>query len=284
MNEQINIITFDIEEWYHFDFFCTEDKWAQQERRIDNYLPKILDELDKRNTKATFFCLGWIAKTYPEILRRIQARGHEFACHSDKHFFVREMTPEDFDKDLKNSLAHIEDAIGEKVTAFRAPSFSISEDSLWAFDVLNKNGIITDCSIFPTNRNFGGFPSYGEATPSIIKYKDFEMKEFPISVGNFLGKQMVFGGGGYFRLFPYSIIKKQMKKLNYNMTYLHMRDFDFEQPRMNHLSSSRKFKSYYGLKGAYPKFLKMLTEFEWISLGQALEKMMDKDYRVIELN
>lgn len=271
--KQINILTFDIEEWYHFDFFCTEDKWLSQERRIDLYLPKVLDELDKHNTKATFFCLGWIARNYPEILKKIQKRGHEFGCHSDKHFFVREMTPKAFDKDLKDSLASIEDAIGEKVTSFRAPSFSISEDSVWAFEVLANNGITSDCSIFPTNRNFGGFPSYGDANPALIKYKNIEMKEFPISMGNFWGKQMVFGGGGYFRLFPYNMIKQQMQKLDYNMTYLHMRDFDYEQPRMNHLSAPRKFKSYYGIKGAYPKFLKMLNDFEWISLGQALERI-----------
>lgn len=282
-DKQINIMTFDIEEWYHFDFFCTEDKWIHQEARIDYYLPQILDELDKQNTKATFFCLGWIARTYPEILQRIKKRGHELACHSDKHFFVREMTPEAFDLDLKTSLASIEDAIGEKVTAFRAPSFSISEDSLWAFEVLNANGITTDCSLFPTDRNFGGFPSYGEAVPAIIRYKDIEMLEFPISMGNFWGKQMVFGGGGYFRLFPYALIRKQMKKLSYNMTYLHMRDFDYQQPIMKHLSAARKFKSYYGMKGAYPKFIKMLHEFEWMSLGQAIDTINKDKVKVLNL-
>ena len=281
--EQINILTFDIEEWYHFDTFCTEEEWINHPPRINEYLPRILDKLDEHQTKATFFCLGWIARTYPEVLRLIQSRGHKLACHSDKHFFEREMTPETFAQDLQKSLDSIENAIGEKVNAFRAPAFSISEDALWAFEILAENGIEIDCSIFPSTRNFGGFPSFGEAKPTLIKYKGYEIKEFPISTASFFGKQMVFGGGGYFRLFPYWIIKKLMKKLEYNMTYLHMRDFDYDQPRFKHLSAARTFKSYYGIKHAYPKFEQMLADFQWIDLHQAVEKVDFQNAKYLEL-
>lgn len=271
--EQINILTFDIEEWFHFDIFCPESEWLNKEPRIDLYLSPILDKLDKLGIKATFFCLGWIAEHYPNVLKKIQSRGHEFACHSNKHLFVREMTPESFDEDLKQSLMHIENVIGEKVTAFRAPAFSISEDSTWAFEVLANNGITTDCSIFATTRSFGGFPSFGDSTPALIEYKNCKIKELPVSTCKILGKDFVFSGGGYFRLFPYWFIRKEMNKLNYNMTYIHMRDFDFEQPQINDLSFMRKFKSYHGIKEAYPKFLKMLNDFKWISVGQALDKI-----------
>lgn len=281
--KQLNILSFDIEEWYHFDIFSKEDSWLDYPSRIDEYLPRILDKLDEHHTKATFFCLGWIARNYPEVLKRIQQRGHELACHSDKHFFVREMTPETFNEDLRISIDSIENVIGEKVTSFRAPAFSISEDATWAFEVLAKNGIENDCSIFPTTRSFGGFPSFGEATPALLKYKGYEIREFPISTGKLLGKQMVFGGGGYFRLFPYWYIKRSMKKLDYNMTYLHMRDFDYEQPRFHHLSAMRKFKSYYGIKGAYPKFEKMLKDFEWMDLSQAIKAIDWSTIRTIEL-
>ncbi|MDU1905742.1 MAG: polysaccharide deacetylase family protein [Dysgonomonas sp.] len=282
--EQINILTFDIEEWYHFDIFSTEDKWLNYPPRIDEYLPRILDKLDECETKATFFCLGWIARTYPEVLKQIQQKGHEIACHSDKHYFVREMTPETFDVDLKNALDSIENAIGQKVTSFRAPAFTISEDATWAFEVLAKNGIESDCSIFPTTRSFGGFPSFGEAAPTLIKYKEYNIKEFPINTGKVLGKEFVFGGGGYFRLFPYSLIKKLMNESDYNMTYLHMRDFDYGQPRFKYLSGMRYFKSYYGIKQAYPKFEKMLKEFKWINLEQAIQQIDFNNVRKIELN
>lgn len=281
--QQMNIISFDIEEWYHFDIFSGEDTWKEYPSRIDLYLPRILDELDKHNTKATFFCLGWIARAYPEVLKQIQRRGHELACHSDKHFFVREMNPESFNLDLKQALDSIENVIGEKVTSFRAPAFTISEDATWAFEILAKNGIENDCSIFPTTRSFGGFPSFGEAKPALIKYKDYKIKEFPINTGTVLGKQFVFGGGGYFRLFPYWLIKRLMNQSDYNITYLHMRDFDYEQPRFKHITGMRKFKSYYGIKGAYPKFLKMLNDFKWISVGEAVKQIDFNKVRQIEV-
>lgn len=282
--EQLNILTFDIEEWYHFDILSTEKTWLSYPPRIDLYLPRVLDKLDELDTKATFFCLGWIARTYPDMIKRIQQRGHEIACHSDKHFFVREMTPESFNDDLRMALDSLENITGQKVVSFRAPAFTISEDATWAFEVLAKNGIENDCSIFPTTRSFGGFPSFGEATPTLIKYKDYEIKEFPISAGTILGKQVVFGGGGYFRLFPYWAIKKLMNELDYNITYLHMRDFDYKQPRMKNLSAPRYFKSYYGIKKAYPKFEKMLHDFKWVSLGQAIETIDISKMRILELD
>ncbi len=232
--DQINILTFDIEEWYHFDIFSAEDKWLDYRPRIEKYLPSVLDKLDECKVKATFFCLGWIARTYPEVIKQIQQRGHEIACHSDKHFFVREMTPVSFDEDLRIALDSIENVTGQKVVSFRAPAFTISEDATWAFEVLAQNGIENDCSIFPATRSFGGFPSFGEATPTLIKYKSYRIKEFPINTGKVLGKDFVFGGGGYFRLFPYPLIKKLMNKSSYNMTYLHMRDFDYGQPRFKY--------------------------------------------------
>ena len=274
--EQMNIMTFDIEEWYHFlgyQMQITEDKWKDYPPRIDLYLPQVLDKLDEYQTKATFFCVGWIARTFPDIIKRIHERGHELACHTDKHLFVKDMTPEAFDLDLSQALDSIESITGDKITSFRAPAFTITEDATWAFEVLAKNGIENDCSIFPTSRSFGGFPSFGEATPTLIKYKSYQIKEFPISTATILGKQMVFGGGGYFRLFPYSQIKRLMNQLDYNMTYLHIRDFDYEQPRFKGLSRGQAFKAYYGLKKAYPKFEKMLHDFKWISVEQAVSQI-----------
>lgn len=284
MTKQLNILTFDIEEWYHFDILSTEDKWLDYPTRIDLYLPKVLDRLDEYETKATFFCLGWIARTYPNVIKSILERGHEIACHTDKHFFVREMTPESFNEDLVIALDSLENIIGKKVTSFRAPAFTISEDSTWAFEVLINNGIESDCSIFPTTRSFGGFPSFGEAKPTLIKYKDSFIKEFPINTGSVLGKEFVFGGGGYFRLFPYWLIKKLMNESDYNMTYLHMRDFDHEQPHFKHLSGIRYFKSYYGIKQAYPKFEKMLKDFKWINVEQAIQQIDFNKVKLLDLS
>jgi len=262
----MNVLTFDIEEWYHFDIYSTEDKWLNYPPRIDIYLPRVLDLLDEKGIKATFFCLGWIARTYPNIVKQINDRGHEIACHTDKHFFVRQMSFESFREDLKDALFSIENLTGNKIRSFRAPSFTISEDAKWAFEVLSEFGIENDCSIFPTSRSYGGFPSYGTAKPSIIEYQGVRIKEFPINTAKILGKDFVYSGGGYFRLFPYWLIKYYLKKSDYAITYLHMRDFDNEQPRFHYFTLERTFKSYYGLKGAFAKFERLLDDFVWTNV------------------
>jgi polysaccharide deacetylase family protein (PEP-CTERM system associated) len=279
----MNILTFDIEEWWHYDIYSTDDKWDSYESRIDLYLGKVLDTLDSENIKATFFCLGWIARKYPDVIRQIAARGHEIACHTDKHIFINEMTPESFDEDLKNALDVIENISGTKIKSFRAPSFTIMENTKWAFEILANNGIEYDCSIFPTTRSYGGFPCFGEGKPTLIKYKESEIREFPINTGKFFGKNFVFGGGGYFRFFPYKLIKKLMNQTDYNMTYLHMRDFDNEQHRFNYFTLERKIKSYYGLKGAYSKFLKLMHEYDWISVQEAGNRINWNNVRRLHL-
>jgi hypothetical protein len=118
----------------------------------------------------------------------------------------------------------------------------------------------------------------------LIKYKNYLIREFPISAGVILGKQVVFGGGGYFRLFPYWLIKNLMNRLDYNITYLHMRDFDYEQPRFKHLSAMRYFKSYFGIKQAYTKFEKMLGDFQWLNVEQAVQQIDFRTVRQIELS
>ncbi|MDR0865168.1 MAG: polysaccharide deacetylase family protein [Candidatus Symbiothrix sp.] len=265
----MNILTFDIEEWWHYDIYSTEDKWDSYEPRIDLYLDKVLDALDSENIKATCFCLGWIARKYPGVIKRIAERGHEIACHTDRHIFVKDMNPESFNEDLKNALDILENISGKKIKSFRAPSFTITENAKWAFEVLANNGIEYDCSIFPTTRSYGGFPSFGKGKPTLIKHNGVEIKEFPINTGKVLGKDFVFGGGGYFRLFPYWLIKLLMQQSDYNMTYLHMRDFDAEQHRFTYFDFERKFKSYYGLKGTYSKFMQFVHDYKWISVEEA---------------
>lgn len=279
----MNILTFDIEEWWHFDVYSTEDKWKDYNPRIDLFLPQVLDTLDEKGIKATFFCLGWIARTYPDVLKRISERGHEIACHTDKHLFVKDMTPDLFRKDICRALDSIQNVVGSKVKSFRAPAFTITENDIWAFEVLAEQGIENDCSIFPASRSYGGFPSFGEGKPTLINYKGCKIKEFPINTGKVLGKDFVYSGGGYFRLFPYWLIKHLLNQSDYAITYLHMRDFDYEQPRFKYFSAERTFKSYYGLKGAYSKFLRLMDDFQWVNIEQAEKKIDWSTIRKIDL-
>ena len=273
----MNILTFDIEEWFHIldnDSTKTAREWKKYESRVHRNVERIFSILENHQVKATFFCVGWIAETYPEIVREIVSRGYEVGTHTRMHQLVYEQTLEEFNKDVEFSVKTLEDIIGQKVKYFRAPGFSIREDNKWAFEVLVENGIEVDSSIFPAPRAHGGFPTYTEPVPSLLRYKGIELKEFPINYINLLRNPVIYSGGGYFRLFPYSLIKRWTAQSDYVMTYLHPRDFDASQPVIQELSLFRKFKSYVGLKGTEKKLNQWLTDFQFIDISTAV-KMID---------
>lgn len=282
----MNILTFDIEEWFHIldnDSTKTEKEWSNYEYRLDSNMDRIFELLERKNQKATFFCLGWVAREFPHILKRINDNGYEIATHSDKHQLVYEQNKKEFKEDLELSINSIEDCTGVKVKSYRAPGFSIMEENKWVFEELVNQGIEIDCSIFPAKRSHGGFESYGSAKPSILSIKDKELKEFPINLYPFFGKNAIFSGGGYFRLLPYFIIKKMMQNSDYVMTYFHPRDFDPKQPMIDNLSNFRKFKSYYGLNSSFRKLERLITDFEFVDLEEANNLVKWKESKIIKL-
>ncbi|MDA3820123.1 MAG: polysaccharide deacetylase family protein [Candidatus Delongbacteria bacterium] len=272
----MNILTFDIEEWFHIlDNASTKttNEWSNYETRIHANMERIFSMLEKTNTKATFFCLGWIAETYPEIVKEIVARGYEVGTHSRMHQLVYEQTPAEFEKDLAYSIKTLEDITGQKVKYFRAPGFSITETEKWAFEILIKHGIEADSSVFPALRGHGGFPSYTTPTPSVILYKGKIIKELPINYIRLANQPVIYSGGGYFRLFPYHLINRWTSKQGYVMSYLHPRDFDPGQPMIKDLPRIRKFKSYNGLKKAENKFIRWITDHEFTDIATAVDNI-----------
>lgn len=275
----MNILTFDIEDWWVYDHYSLGN--AQDYLpRLDRYLSEILDLLDKRNFKATFFCLGLVAHQYPEVIKKIAVRGHHIGCHSYSHRFLADLNPQQFAEDTKLAIDVLEDIIGVTVNSYRAPAFSISKDHKWAFEILADNGIKYDCSIYPSTRSFGGFPSFQENKPTVIQYNNSVIREFPMSLTKIVGKEIAYSGGGYFRLMPYSMIKKIVNQSNYTITYFHIKDFDANQIKKGSLLALKEsfivryFKDYYGIKSAYTKFQKFMNDFEFVSLDQA-SKMID---------
>ena len=279
----MNILTFDIEEWFHCDFVSEPDTWINYEVRIHSATDLILETLDDRNLKGTFFILGWIAEKYPEVIKKISSNGHEIACHSNLHKLVYKMDCKSFRQDTEYSIKLLEDIIGERIDTYRAPGFSITEKNTWALEILIELGIKNDCSIFPSNHDYGGFPSFGNCFPSIIDINGCQLREFPMNTIGLLKKQFVFSGGGYFRLIPYFIIKHWTLKSDYVMSYFHPRDFDFKQPRLSHLPLGRKFKSYVGLRKAYPKFVKWITDFNVLSLREASKQIDWSKVKIISI-
>ncbi|GAB3994835.1 DUF3473 domain-containing protein [Spirosoma daeguense] len=268
----MNILTFDIEEWFHIldnKSTKTEADWGQYETRIHRNMDLIFKLLDETNSRATFFCLGWVADKHPDVIRRIDAAGYEIATHSYAHQLAYEQTPAEFQSDLERSIKHLQDLTGKKVRSYRAPGFSIKAYNRWVFPILIEQGIEIDCSVFSARRAHGGDASLGMFEPGYLNVNGTLLKEFPINTQPILGQDLIFSGGGYFRLFPYSLIKQLTRQSNYVMTYFHPRDFDADQPMIPGLSRARQFKSYYGLKGCWPKLKQLLQEFPFVDLAEA---------------
>lgn len=268
----MNILTFDIEEWFHIldnASTRTEAEWSRYETRIYQNMDRIFQLLEETNSRATFFCLGWVADKHPDVIRRIDRAGYEVATHSYAHQLAYEQTPSQFTEDLTRSIKHLEDLTGKRVRAYRAPGFSIKAHNRWVFPVLMEHGIEIDCSVFSARRAHGGDASLGLFAPGYLAVNGALLKEFPINTAAVLGQDLIFSGGGYFRLLPYRAIRGLMHRSNYVMTYFHPRDFDAEQPMIPGLSRARQFKSYYGLNRCWAKLHQLLTEFSFIDLAEA---------------
>ena len=283
---KMNLLSFDIEEWY-----LNRQKGGPKEKyaEFDRYLDDILNKLYERKQKATFFCVGKMGQYFPEVIRKIQAQGHEIGCHSNIHTWLNKMTEAECREDTHQAVDSLEQCIGEKVKSYRAPAFSIGENNRWAFEILAENGIERDASIFPAARDFGGFPHFGQKEPCIVDYNGIRMKEFPICTTKVLGKEMAYSGGGYFRFFPLGYVEKQIKKSSYAMCYFHIGDLVpghktimsreryeayFKEKGTIKARLSRYMKSNLGKKNAFSKMMKLIDVMDFVNLQQA-DGMMD---------
>lgn len=291
----MNIITFDTEEWY------TEFKGLQRPEEyalFDEKFDQILESLDRKGTKGTFFCVGQLAVHFPDVLKKIQRNGHEIGCHSNVHNWLNKMTYEECLADTKTAVDAIEQCIGEKVLSYRAPAFSIGKKNLWAFDILAECGIERDSSVFPAARDFGGFPDFGQHKPCIVRHNGISIKEYPIPMTTVLGKKVAYSGGGYFRFFPLGFVRNTMNKSDYAMTYFHIRDLlvesksvmtkeryeaVFKEKGTLKARYMRYFKSSVGKKQAMSKLLKLIEQVDFVNLAEAERTIDWKEASVVEL-
>lgn len=266
------ILTIDLEEWFHLlsvPSVADESRWATFPNRIQHNTEKLLQILSDTDTRATFFSIGWIGEQYPGIIRQLDALGYEIACQSDRHRLVYTLTPEEFRADTLKAVDHLSGITGKPVTAYRAPGFSITRHTTWAWTILAELGFTTDSSLFPAYRSHGGYPGESHHTPFILETPAGPLHEFPIStfgVGRF---RFCWSGGGYFRLMPYPLISSLTRRSTYTMAYLHPRDLDPGQPILPGLSPLRRFQSYYGLAAAEKKLRQWLTDFRFVDLRTA---------------
>ncbi|MBI3652053.1 MAG: DUF3473 domain-containing protein [Acidobacteria bacterium] len=270
-----NAFSVDLEDWFCVHNFAEVIKpcdWDKCELRVEASTRRILSLLDKHRTRATFFVLGWIAERLPELVRDIEARGHDIAVHGYNHLLLTEITPLEFEKDLVKALQALEDCgVQQKARGFRAPSFTIVEKTKqWAFRILEEYNFKYDSSIFPV----GFHPDYGIPSTPLGPYKVTErLAEFPLSCLEMFGKRLPFSGGGYFRLFPYAYTKFCLKKCNAQgrpaVFYLHPWEVDAKQPRIG-LPFSKRFRHYHNLDKTEKRLDALLSDFQFTTIREVL--------------
>lgn len=285
----MNILTFDIEEWYLEKIL--HDGRAFRYQQFDETLAKVLDELDRLDIKATCFCLGKLATDFPQVVREIARRGHEVGCHSNEHNWINRMDEKGLWKDTTEAMKALEDVTGQKIVSYRAPAFSITTENKWAVNVLADCGIENDATIFPTNRDLGGYKGFPQDTPCIISHQGATLKEYPISLASVLGRQIAYSGGGYFRLLPYWLVNRIIIYRDYNICYFHLADlinyrFElksreeyeeyFKEPGTLKNRVVRYMKTNIGHGNAFEKFTKVLSKHRFVNLKEA-DKMIEWD-------
>ncbi|MCF8094804.1 MAG: DUF3473 domain-containing protein [Desulfobacteraceae bacterium] len=261
-----NYLTIDVEDYFHvaaFSDIVSSGQWSGMESRVTANLRTILSLLKKHDVRATFFVLGWIADKYPQLVLDIMADGHDIGCHSYWHRKIYELTPAEFRADTLKAKSLLEKICNREITAYRAPSYSITAQSLWALDILAETGFTTDSSIFPIRHDVYGIP---DAPRFPYKFNDREMTEFPISTAVFFGRKIPVSGGGYFRIFPYWFTKLALKRINNKemqpfVFYLHPWEIDHTQPRFRQARLRSKLRHYINLDKTMQRFERLLNDF-----------------------
>ncbi len=273
-----NAFTVDLEDYYHVTAFADRvgaNQWDSRKSRVETSTAKLLEQLAAADRHATFFVLGWVAQKHPRLIREIAEQGHEIACHSLRHLLVYRMTREEFREDTRRAKQLLENAGGVPVRGYRAPSFSITSDSLWAFEVLAELGFTYDSSIFPVRH-----PNYGMPTaprfPFRVDTRSGPIVEFPMPTLELGQKRSPIGGGAYLRLLPYWYTRWGIRFINRAeqrpiCVYVHPWEFDPDQPRMQG-SLTARLRHYVGLRGMQRKLQNLLRDFEFWPLGSLVEQ------------
>ncbi len=250
-----HILSVDVEDYFQVEAFASNvrrESWEQWPSRVVPNTQRILDLFDEYNAKGTFFFVGWVAEKFPHLVREVQARGHELACHSYWHRTVYSLTPEEFRKDTKQAKQVIEDVAGVSMNGYRAPSWSITKNCLWALDILAEEGFTYDSSIYPIHHDLYGVPGAQRFPYEYSCGNGLKLREFPPATLRFLGTNFPVAGGGYLRIFPSSYTELAFRSFEKNhervIVYLHPWEIDPEQPRISGPLKSQ-FRHYTNLSG-----------------------------------
>ena len=266
-----NALTIDVEDYFQVSAFAPHiprSEWPIRECRVERNVASILAMLDDHDTKATFFTLGWIAERYPGVVREIVANGHELASHGYGHERASDQTPDSFYADINVAKLLLEDLSGCEVKGYRAPSFSIGERNLWAFECLERAGYHYSSSIYPIQHDHYGMPSAPRHPHPIGN-----LLEIPATTLRFFNRNWPASGGGYFRLMPYGLSRWMIERINRvdNMPavfYFHPWEVDIEQPRIPGISAKTRFRHYLNIHRMESRLRRLLADFSWTRMDR----------------
>ncbi|MGH8277727.1 MAG: XrtA system polysaccharide deacetylase [Steroidobacteraceae bacterium] len=273
----MNAFTVDVEDYFHVAALSraiSRESWPTRECRVEANTERLLGILAEGGVRGTFFVLGWVAERSPGLVRRIAAAGHEIACHGLSHRLIYTQAREEFREETRRAKRLLEDLIGEAVLGYRAASFSVTRESLWALDTLIDAGFLYDSSIFPIRHDRYGLPGAAPEPNRVSAPSGRTLVEFPMSAARFLGVQVPVSGGGYFRILPYWLTRAGLKQINERRGlpftfYLHPWELDPGQPRFK-VSALSRFRHYTNLARCEGRLRRVLREFEFASMHEAL--------------
>jgi polysaccharide deacetylase family protein (PEP-CTERM system associated) len=265
----INAMTVDVEDYFHvsaFERHIKREHWDRLPCRVERNCERILQLFDDHGIKGTFFVLGWIAERYPGLVRRLVAQGHELASHGYEHIRVIHQDRNEFGRDVRRTKQLLEDIGGVPVLGYRAASYSIGEENLWALDLLHEAGYEYSSSIYPIEHDLYGMP---EAPRFPFRPNgDRGILEVPISTITLRRRNLPCGGGGYFRLFPYAVSRWAIRRVNDHdrqpaIFYFHPWEIDPGQPRQRGIGLKTRFRHYLNLEKMEHRLTRLLRDFRW---------------------
>jgi polysaccharide deacetylase family protein (PEP-CTERM system associated) len=272
----VNVMTVDVEDYYHvsaFDDVVPRSDWGSMESRVDQNTRRLLDLFDEFSVKATFFVLGWIGEREPALVAEIDRRGHEVASHGYGHRLVYQQSKAAFREDVRKARQILQQASGQAVVGYRAPSYSITNESRWALDVLTEEGYRYDSSIFPIHHDRYGVPG-APRHRHVIPCEAGAIVELPPATANVAGVNLPAAGGGYFRLLPYAWTEWAIRRINGRerqpaVFYIHPWELDPEQPRLPARGLNR-FRHYRNLDKTEMRLRRLLGRVRFGTCGNEL--------------
>jgi len=269
----------DVEDYFQVEAFSdsvSRASWDDWPARVVPNTQRVLELFDRYDTKATFFFVGWVARKFPQLAREVHARGHELACHSFWHRPVYELTPEEFREDTRMARDAIEQASGARVLGYRAPTWSITRDSLWALDILAEEGFLYDSSIYPINHDLYGIPGAQRFPYTHTCSNGRQLTEFPPATVRLAGVNLPAAGGGYLRIFPLTYTRWVFRRMERKhrqpvVVYVHPWELDPDQPRLRDRFRSR-FRHYTNLNRMQGRLRFLLENHSFQPFCKALQE------------